>query len=114
MERQEATHRILRCYGHEINPGKWYGMCIDLDLSVEADSPESLRAEMKDVIVGYIEAVLNTDDKVSIKRLLNRKSPLRYQLTYYYIRAVVSINRFRKDIQKKLTFNEVLPCPSAA
>jgi len=97
---------VLRCYGHQTGKGKWYGLCLDLDLAVEADSPRELGIKMDEVILSYIETVLDTDDKQSIPSLLCRRAPLLDWLKYYGIASLVLIDHFKNNI---FTFKQALP-----
>lgn len=95
---------VLRCYGHSTKKGNWYGMCLELDLAAEADSPDELKEKLHEIIVSYIESVLDTDDKSSIPDLLNRRAPFKYFLKYHRIKARNSIRR-----ASNITFNEFIP-----
>ena len=110
MSVQTSPNRLLlRCYGYKTKKNRWYGVCLDLNLAVESDSPEGLKKKMSGVIVSYLETVLNTEDKASIPQLLKHRAPLLDWLTYYKIRIIMFINRFPGNF----TFNEVIPFPSA-
>lgn len=76
---------ILRCYGYETQGGKWVAKCIDLALVTEEDTLIDAKKSLEDAIFGYLEAVLDTDDKKSIPALIGRKSPLIDILTYHSI-----------------------------
>jgi len=96
---------ILRCYGRRLKKGSYYGVCIDLNLAVEAESQEKLKKKMCDVINSYLETVLDTDDKNSIPQLLYRRAPIQDWLRYYYIRILVFIKQFPNNF----TFQEYIP-----
>ncbi len=96
---------VLRCYGHRLDSGDWYGVCLDLNIAVEAESLESLKEKLADTIYSYIEAVTDTDNHNSIPELLSRKAPIKDWLIYYGIKAIVSF----RDFKDKLVFNEFIP-----
>lgn len=77
---------ILRCYGYKTKNDCWYGICIDLNLAVESDSPENLKKKMREVVDSYLETVFDTEDKTSIPQLLKRKAPFFDWFTYYVIK----------------------------
>lgn len=89
---------VLRCYGHRVKAGKWYGVCLDLNIAAEADSSNRLKDKLNDMISGYLETVLDTEDKESVGALLTRRAPLKDWLTYYYIKLLISTRRLPNDI----------------
>ena len=96
---------ILKCYGHKTEKGNWFGLCLDFNLAVEAESPELLKKKMNEVIISYIDTVLYTGDKESIPQLFSRRAPLLDWLKYYYISLVLFIRRFPGDF----IFKEIVP-----
>jgi len=96
---------ILRCYGYEAHDGKWVAKCIDLTLVVEEDTLIDAKKSLEDAIFGYLEAVLDTDDKKSIPALIRRKSPLIDILAYHSIAFLFKIHEFKS----KLVFEEAIP-----
>lgn len=97
---------VLRCYGREIDKNKWYGVCINLNLAVEASSPDELLMKMKEVITSYLETVLDTKDDKSIPELLSRRAPIYDWIVYFYI-ACYHITHIPKD--KFFKFKEFIP-----
>ena len=95
----------LRCYGYQTLENKWVVKCIDLALVVEEDTIEEAKKSLEDSVVGYINTVIETNDKESIPRLLKRKSPLSDRLHYHFIASIVKLHKF-KD---RFTFEESLP-----
>lgn len=96
---------ILRCYGYRLKEGLYYGVCVDLNLAVEAESPKKLKKKMNDVIISYIDTVLDTNDKDSIPQLIYRRAPIQDWLLYYFIKMIVFIKQFPNNF----TFNEYIP-----
>ena len=105
MRNKKINNRILRCYGYRSKKGSYVGVCLELNLAAEAKSPHALRQKMNEVIATYIEAVIDTEDKESIDRLLNRHAPSHDFLIYYLIRLALFIRRF----PDKFTFQSVVP-----
>ena len=98
---------VLRCYGRELSKDNWYGVCINLNLAVEASSKEELLQEMNAVIKSYLETVLDTKDVNSIPELLSRRAPLSDQIMYYLIAFMYHINNIPKN--KFFKFKEFIP-----
>lgn len=97
---------ILRCYGHQIQGGRFYGVCVDLDIAAEADSAESLKRKLNEMISSYIHTALDTDDKDSIPELLARKAPLFDWVKYYVIGLAISV---KKSFRHRFTFKASVP-----
>ncbi len=106
MLRSIQDKLILRCYGYRRNGSNWVGVCLELNLAVEAGSINELKAKMNEVIESYIATVLDTEDKDSIPRLLSRRAPIQDWLIYYFIRLVCVVKQIRGKI---ITFKEILP-----
>jgi len=96
---------VLRCYGHSVNNKPYIGVCVDLNIAVQADSPDELKKKMGDAIVSYFEAVLDTDDRQSVPGLIRRKAPMRDWVIYYLIKFIVLI----RQIPTNFTFKEYIP-----
>lgn len=96
---------VLRCYGYQIGKGKWYGVCLNFNLGVEAESSRELVRKMGEVISSYIETVYDTDDKPSIPSLLCRRAPLLDWLKYHGIASLFLINHFKNIF----TFKQAVP-----
>lgn len=97
---------ILRCYGRKIDHKKWYAVCLELNLAVEAESLQEMKEKMGNVIMSYLDTVMETQDKESIPDLLARRAPLSDWLFYYYIRA---LHFTTKKLPKKMLFKEFIP-----
>jgi len=100
---------VLRCYGHKIKGGKWFGLCLNFNIAIEADTQEQLKLKMNHALVSYIETVLDTNDRASIPELLARRAPLKDWLIYYKTRLTVFIAKFPDNF----TFKETLSFPFA-
>jgi len=105
MKNIRPSNLVLRCYAHPIENGKWYGVCLELNLSAEAESVEQIQKQIKEIIVSYIETVVDTDDYQSVSRLLNRKAPIDKWLKYYWIKTKLYI----KHLSNSSVFDEIIP-----
>jgi len=105
MSQFKPSDLVLRCYAHRVNGGRWFGVCVDLNLAAEADSPEELKKKLNDIILSYLETVIETDDRDSIPSLLSRRAPINDWLKYYFIKLLISIRNFPNNF----TFQELIP-----
>lgn len=96
---------VLRCYGQRTEKGNLVGVCLDLDIAVEAQSIDELKKKMNQAVTSYLDSVLDTDDRESIPILLTRRAPLKDWVIYYYIKLRDYIRRFPGNF----TFNEMIP-----
>ncbi len=85
MRERESRPRLLRFYGYKDRRGVWFGICLDLNIGAEADSPEELKHKLNEMVDSYIKTVLELNDDVSIRQLLNRRAPWRYWICYYLL-----------------------------
>lgn len=96
---------ILRCYAYQTSHGTWVAKCIDLNIAEEENTLPTVKKSLEVAITGYIEAVLDTDDKASIPSLLTRKSPLSDRARYY---GIYFLNKVRA-IKSRRAFEEAIP-----
>lgn len=94
MKKLRPVNLVLRCYGHRKKNGRWYGVCVDLNLAVEAYDRDKLQEKLKAVILSYLETVYDTDDERSIPPLLFRRAPLYDWVIYYLIGLSIFIRNF--------------------
>ncbi len=97
---------VIRCYGYRMPAGEYVGVCVDLNIAVQAESPQMLRIKMFKAIRSYIETVLDTQDRDSIPYLLSRKAPIKDWVLYYLIKLVCFIREFPNSFFR---FKEHLP-----
>ncbi len=95
MANYKPDKLILRCYGYRSRKGPYVGVCVDLNIAVEADSPYQLKAKMADAIVSYIDTVLDTNDRESIPSLMSRRAPVQDWVIYYLLRTVHRVRQFK-------------------
>ena len=105
MNGLRPNNLILRCYGHRTNKGNWVGVCLELNVAVEADSPDLLKKKMGEAIQSYIEVLLDTKDSASIPPLLYRPAPPMDWAKYYLIRFAL----FIKGLPRLFVFKESIP-----
>lgn len=60
----------------EKKSGYWIATCLELNIVVQADTPQKLLSKMGDALDGYVRAVTETDDALSIPSLMNRPAPM--------------------------------------
>ena len=106
MAGERAPCIFLRCYGYKDKRGKWYGVCLVLNLAAEADSSASLRVKLNEMIGSYLETVVDTKDQESIRYLFPRRAPAPDWLRYYAIRFLSYVG----SLKDQMTFSEVVPC----
>jgi hypothetical protein len=96
---------VLRCYGHKTEKGNWFGVCLNFNLAIEADSREELKLKMREVVTSYVDTILDTNDKGSMANLFTRKAPLKDWAIYY----LIGFENFIKSLPEKFTFKELVP-----
>ena len=106
MANLRPSNLVLRCYGHRIKGGQWYGICIDLNIAAQAETPDKLKKKLNGMILSYVDTVLDTDDKESIPELLNRSAPLYNWAVYYLFNLLISFRNFPNEF---LSFKEFIP-----
>lgn len=100
------TLRLL-CYlrGHD---DQWQGICVDLDIAVQAETQKAAFLLLETSIVEYLHSLRDEAPEVR-HRLLNRKAPFR-------VRAALALDllwhtiRRRKDTEFRAGFE--MPCPA--
>lgn len=75
---------VLRCMALR-RDGYWIGMCVDLDLVVQADSARQAKKLLQEQIFSYVEEALGEDSEHAAD-LLTRRAPLRFIAMYYGIK----------------------------
>ena len=99
MSPQDIPRKMMiRGYGRRNSRGTWIVVCIDLDLVVERASFEEAMVAMREQIISYVKAVLDTSDKKSITHLLFRPAPMGDRLKYHFFRMVCSFHQLKKSL----------------
>ncbi len=63
-----ANQLLLRCYAKRTNEGKWYAMCIDLNVDAEADSIPDVKISLERAIIGISKPSLTPTTDPPSKR----------------------------------------------
>ena len=92
---------LVRCF---VRPkgNKYIGICITLNLAVQADSSKEAVEKLMDQIGLYLESVAERNIKIK------RRSPLRFYTWYFAIKILFTIARFKSDLvegYKRMKFN---------
>lgn len=74
---------VIRCMAIKDGP-LWVGLCVDLDLATQGDSLAEVKDRLDAQIRDYVREAV-TVDREHAPRLLRRKAPLRYRLTYRWL-----------------------------
>lgn len=91
-----SENLVLRCYAYRTPRNTWIAKCIDLDLVTEEDSLPVAKKSLEEAIEGYIETVLDTEDKESIPRLLQRKAPFVDRMKYELLKSELTRRLYPK------------------
>jgi hypothetical protein len=100
------TDLLLRCYAQQQASGRWYAVCVDLNLDAEAPSLPEAKRSLENAILGYLETVLDTSAAESIPHLLHRPAPWKGRATYALIRTLALV---RLQWRKAIAFLEPVP-----
>lgn len=103
MSRKNHIHPadlVLRCIA--VKRGTyWVAMCIDLDLTTQADTLPQARKLLRGQISSYVADATGVDSEHA-RTLLGRKAPLRYFAMYHYAKLMHSA-------KKVLSFDAAMP-----
>jgi hypothetical protein len=105
----KTSDLILRCYLERESDGSWFAICLDLNLTAQADSAKEAKEKLHAHIARYVREAL-TVDRAYIEDLLPRRAPLSFFIRYYAIKAICmlrGINRHQRPAKR--IFNEHLP-----
>ena len=100
----------LRCFVRWFSSGYYVAECIDLDISVEAETVEAAIAGLQDAMKGYLLVVLDglaTDEAALVLRPSPLSHRIRYELEYLKYRAIELIFRMHGRTAEK--FYDELP-----
>ncbi len=103
MRDRELT---LRCLAEQDAPGVWVVLCLDFDLAAQGDSLEDAKARLEVLLTEYVEDAMTGPDRDHALTLLNRRSPWRYWLRYYWL---MLMERWRGVREPRRWFQETLP-----
>ena len=95
-----TTDLVLRCLAMKRHD-YWVAMCIDLDLTVQADTLSQARKMLKGQISSYVADATGVDSEHAAV-LLCRKAPIQYRLMYRFAKLV-------HNARKRLSFETAMP-----
>ena len=101
---------VLRCYAEREQDGSWFAICIDLNLSTQADTAREAKAKLHSQIEQYVREALIVDTQYAAQ-LLQRRAPLGFVARYHLIRAICSLRGMHRGGRPapKRIFKEHLP-----
>jgi len=97
----------VQCYAHGSH-GSWEAMCVDLDISVQGQSFEEVRALLNEALHSYVQDAC-AEDRRTAERLLRRRAPVGVRVK---LAAAFLVNAIfdRKDEECRAGFD--LACPA--
>lgn len=100
--------RALWGYAHG-RDDRWEAICVDLDISVQGESWDEVKALLDEAVRTYVEDALR-ESPADRDRLLHRQAPLleRVRLAVLFMVHIVSSRRRRRDLQASFD----IPCPA--
>jgi hypothetical protein len=99
---------VLRCYIEREKDGSWFAICLDLNLTAQADNAKEAQDKLHAHIVRYVREALTVDAQY-LEDLLPRRAPIGFFIRYYAIKAAHFLYMNRKRRDAKRIFNEHLP-----
>lgn len=85
------TELLVRCFAMR-RDGYWVAICVDLDLTVQANTAAQARKLLKAQIASYVADAVGVDSDHA-QELLTRRAPLRYFALYYFAKLVHASKR---------------------
>lgn len=105
----KTSDLILRCYLERESDGSWFAICLDLNITSQADSAKEAKDKLHTNIAKYVREAL-TVDKDYLEDLLPRRAPLYFFIRYYALKSIFMLRGIsRQKRQAKRIFNEHLP-----
>lgn len=83
--------RPFRCFAHG-GPSGWEAICVDLDLAVQGESFDQVKALLDEAVHEYIESARHEPAETR-DRLLNRKAP--WWVAAGFTIRLITFNLFR-------------------
>lgn len=105
----KPSNLILRCYAERERDGSWFAICLDLNITAQADTAKEAKEKLHMQIIRYVREAL-TVDKQYIESLMPRRAPTAFFLRYYFLRLLCALRgRHQPKRDAKRIFNEHLP-----
>lgn len=93
LQQQQERTIVLRGYFKELPTGKHLGVCLTLNLVVEADSFERARRKLNDLIAAYLRDAIEHHE---VDRFVPRRAPLSFYADYWIHRpATLLLHAYR-------------------
>lgn len=74
---------LLRGYVRRLIGGKWLGVCLTLNLVVEADSREGAKDKLEQLIDAYVNDAIENDE---VDAFIPRRAPVSFYVEYFLLR----------------------------
>ena len=72
---------VLRVVGHKKN-GKYFAICLETDIAIQADSRQEVKSKMKDALSSYFKSFKS--EEIGAGEFI-RKAPIRYRFEWYIL-----------------------------
>jgi hypothetical protein len=99
---------LLRCYAEREPDGKWFAICLDLNLATEAGTQHEATEKLHAQIVSYVREALTVDAKYA-SHLLPRRAPMSFFIRYYWMQLLSLVGALTPGKGKGRPFTEPLP-----
>ncbi len=90
MQLQERTV-MLRGYFKELPSGKHLGVCLTLNLVVEADTLEQARGKLQNLVTAYLQDATENNE---LDQFVPRRAPFSFYADYWLHRPVALLRTF--------------------
>ena len=94
---------LLRGYLKLLPNGKWLGVCLTLNLVVEAESRERVRDKLESLVAAYVEDAVENNE---VDEFIPRRAPFRFYAEYAKLVAESILGGLGQSFA---TFSEALP-----
>lgn len=95
--RQQAPRVIeLRGYVRELAPGRYLGVCLTLNLVVEATTPRKALKQLHGLIEAYLQDALENHE---LDAFVPRRAPTRFYAEYWIGRLVGRMTALRRSFR---------------
>lgn len=95
----------LRGYVRELAPGRHLGVCLTLNLMVEASSQPQALHELYDLIEAYLQDAIKNDE---LEQFAPRRAPARFYVEYWVGRMIGQIHALQRSFK---AFKDQHPLP---
>jgi len=103
---------VLRCLVQKEADNSWFAICIDLNLSAQADTLPEVKHKLHEQIHQYMDEATGEDSEY-FEDLVPRLASFSYRLKYRFAALVCSILDKRNNNDRACTFTDHLPLKPA-